>query len=527
MNLVRETNTCPHSPSNKRLLNIISVFLCKLPLGPCANTIVLRKPFTDGPGNDTKCPHHFGERGGNEIVLLLQNIRSLAKQTSFCLFLRSPLDHPPLPSSRAPITPSSSQPFYQSSPYPLDLFLSTLLHLLSVQSAAPHTPFTVILINAIITLCSFAPGFRARLRRRDAWLIELVAARLGRIEVEEDAVAWLKLVNALLVVSAGEREVGAWELEMKSVTEGMMPWLVQQIKSPISINVLTPVLSCLGRLLRVSPALQAYVKRLPHVSSFYRALIGHLSRQDTAVVVHVLDMLAMLVLEEEVGEKMFNRKNIATTFKLIFNVMANKPTDDDMIDAIIGLVHSIVRSPTARSYLESYPYLPTCLTQTLTLPSDPVHARAAITLATVFLENGLAVPLVLEVVADTGAMNVMLAMIKGRQGTRNDEGEEEYGIEDDDDATVREEGGGEGWAYIEMMGEVCRCLRAVLRHVPVPRNNGSDFDDSEDDGSASTRRNVIEIVVSTALGVDVSSTGVECLHEMIPVLELADDILFP
>lgn len=71
----------------------------------------------------------------------------------------------------------------------------------------------------------------------------------------------------------------------------------------ISQQTLSIALSCLGRLLRCKSELQVHLKQLPHVSSFYRKLIRHLTDKAPGVVLHALDILAMLVLEDEVGEK--------------------------------------------------------------------------------------------------------------------------------------------------------------------------------------------------------------------------------
>ncbi|RUS18618.1 hypothetical protein BC937DRAFT_88539 [Endogone sp. FLAS-F59071] len=525
---------CPHSQNNQTLLNAISELIESLPLGSC----------TLDYANGHECSHSLG--GGQlsnpdmkEIMSLLQTIRLVAKETSrkrpSCLFLHSPSDHESHFTYLFNTTSKSSAP--QHTYRLLDLFFATILHLLSLESTARHTLLMHTLINTIVTLCTRVPGFRAGLRRRDPRLIELVSTRLEKTETEDGSVPWMKLLNILLVVG-GDEYGETWEMKKThGAEEKIVPWLMHQIKSPlISQQTLPIALSCLGRLLRCKSELQARLKQLPHVSSFYRKLIGHLNDKAPRVVVHALDILAMLVLEDEVGEKLFNRKNISTTFKLIFNLMANNPTNDDVIDAAIGLMQSIIRSPAARSYLESYPFLPTCLEQTLTIhhasPAEPANGRAAVALATVFLENELAVPLVLGVLVDGKAMDVLLAMMRERLGSLDDGlHPQEHEEEEEEDVTVRGDDEADR-TYMSLVWDACRFLKLVQNHVFDSFDAENDIEDKVDEETATKRHlfgQLFDYVISTLfVSKDsplIPALKAECLHEMIPIFEFADYIL--
>ncbi|XP_066264891.1 protein CIP2A homolog [Branchiostoma lanceolatum] len=150
-----------------------------------------------------------------------------------------------------------------------------------------------------------------------------------------------------------------------SYMEELIRFLISHILSHES-DLTAPCLGLLANLCKNNLSIQAHVKALENVKSIYRTLIAYVSHSNQSIVVYSFSILSNLCLNEEIGEKVFNAKNIYQTFQLIFNIIVNGDSSNVRrftCDLFIGLL----KSPKIQQSVVIYEHFEACLMQVLHL----------------------------------------------------------------------------------------------------------------------------------------------------------------
>ncbi|KAI6652527.1 Protein CIP2A isoform X1 [Oopsacas minuta] len=166
--------------------------------------------------------------------------------------------------------------------------------------------------------------------------------------------------------------------------EDILDFSVHTVVSECSAEYRIASLAIISNLSYTNVSVQAYLKGLSSASALNRVLIANMKDESLAVLILSLSILSSLWLEEDLGMKIFNGKNIEQTFQLIFKLTCQSPDKMEdsriVIRSCVDLFCSITQTIRIQTALVEYELLPKYLQSICKLFSIADANRASLLL---------------------------------------------------------------------------------------------------------------------------------------------------
>ena len=110
------------------------------------------------------------------------------------------------------------------------------------------------------------------------------------------------------------------------ILEEIVQYTLSVVRAGSCDEVTVLCMESLANMCRYSVSVRAYIKGQPSIKAVQKSLISYLSQGQLAIIVTSIHVLASLCLYDDLGESLFNSKNVDQTFQVAFNVLLKSPT---------------------------------------------------------------------------------------------------------------------------------------------------------------------------------------------------------